>query len=183
MAPAFAIWITGLPSSGKSTITRSLVRALRDRHFDVAVLESDSLRRVLTPHPTYSEEERATFYRSITYIGSLLATHGVPVIFDATANRRAYRAGARAAIDRFVEVYVDCPLEICMARDPKGIYRKAQSGQSATVPGLQASYEPPERPDVRVSGVDESPDAAAHTIVRMLEQKGYLSPQSVPASP
>jgi adenylylsulfate kinase len=183
MAPAFAIWITGLPSSGKSTISRSLVRELQDRDVDIAVLESDSLRRVLTPHATYTEEEREIFYRSMTYIGSLLVKHGVPVIFDATANRRRYRAGAKAAIKRFVEVYVDCPLEICMARDPKGIYRKAQSGESATVPGFQASYEPPEHPDVRVSGVDESPDVAAHTIMRMLQQRGYLSSRSLPAAP
>src|SRR5262249_56632786 len=74
---------------------------------------------VLTPHPTYRELERATFYRSMSFIGVLLVAHGVPVIFDATGNRRAYRAAARAAIERFIEVYVDCPLEICVTRDPK----------------------------------------------------------------
>ena len=175
MAPAFAVWITGLPSSGKSTITRAVVDELSARGVDMAVLESDALRQVLTPRPTYSEDERQTFYGAMAYIGSLLVKHGVPVIFDATANRRAYRAAARAAIERFIEVYVNCPLEVCIVRDPKGIYRKAQSGGASTVPGVQTSYEPPEQPDVVVSGHGESPETAAHTIVRALEDRGYVS--------
>jgi adenylylsulfate kinase len=175
MVPAFAVWITGLPASGKSRITRALVEELDRRGIAVAVLESDALRHVLTPHPTYSEEERDTFYRAMTFIGSLLVAHGVPVIFDATANRRRYREAARTAIERFMEVYVDCPLEVCIARDPKGLYRKAQSGEASALPGLQAAYEPPDRPDVKVSGHSRTPAAAAESIVGELESKGYLN--------
>jgi adenylylsulfate kinase len=182
MTPAFAVWITGLPASGKSTITHALAGELASRGVDVAVLESDALRQVLTPHATYSEEERETFYRSLTYIGSLLVGHGVPVIFDATANRRAYRAAARAVIERFIEAYVDCPLEVCIARDPKGLYRKAQAGQASTVPGVQASYEPPEHPDVVVSGGGDALEAAG-AILRTLEGRGYLSRQPTSATP
>ncbi|MGE5246086.1 MAG: adenylyl-sulfate kinase [Betaproteobacteria bacterium] len=173
MSPAFAVWITGLPASGKSTIARALVHELAIRGIDVAVLESDVLRSVLTPHATYSDEERDTFYRSMAYIGSLLVSHGVPVIFDATANRRAYREAARSAIERFVEVYVDCPLDVCIARDPKSIYRKARSGEASTVPGAQSSYERPEQPDVVVSGRGEAA-AAARAILRTLERRGYV---------
>lgn len=175
MPPAFAVWITGLPASGKSTITRALVRELAARGIEVAVLESDALRRVMTPHPTYSEDEREMFYRAMTYIGSLLVEHGVPVVFDATANRRAYREAGRAAIERFVEVFVVCPLDECIARDPKGIYRKGQSAQASTVPGLQASYEEPEHPDVVVPGSGESPESSARTVMRFLEARGYVS--------
>src|SRR5579859_6443270 len=114
MQPAFAIWMTGLPSSGKSTITRALVEQLKQQAVDVAVLESDALRTVITPHPSYSEEERDTFYSAMAFIGALLVTHGVPVIFDATANRHRYRDAARRAIARFIEVYVDSPLETCV---------------------------------------------------------------------
>src|ERR1019366_35969 len=88
---AFAVWISGLPASGKSTLTRALNTQLAGRGIDVAVLESDELRPVFTPDPHYDENERATFYRQITYIGALLVRHGVPVIFDATANRRVWR--------------------------------------------------------------------------------------------
>jgi adenylylsulfate kinase len=174
MRPAFAVWITGLPASGKSTIARALAETLAARSVDVAVLESDTLRKVLTPRPTYSDDERDTFYAAVAHIGALLVQHGVPVIFDATANRRAYRAPARSAIERFLEVHVECPLEICIRRDPKGIYRQGRSGEATTVPGLQASYEAPEHPDVVVSGHAEPPQTAARTIVRALEARGYL---------
>jgi adenylylsulfate kinase len=174
MKHAFAVWITGVPASGKSTVTRALVGELASRGVDAAVLESDALRRVFTPHPVYSDEERETFYRSMVYIGALLVRHGVPVIFDATANRRAYRSGARNCIERFIEVYVECPLEECVARDPKGIYGKARSGEASTVPGVQTVYEPPAHPDVVVSGSGDARDAA-RTILGVLESRGCIA--------
>lgn len=122
----------------------------------------------------HSDEERETFYRSVVYIGSLLVKHGVPVIFDATANRREYRAAARSGVERFIEVHVDCPLEVCVARDPKGIYRRARSGEASTVPGVQTAYEPPEHPEVVVSGSGDTSDAA-RAIIGALEARGYIS--------
>jgi adenylylsulfate kinase len=181
VAPAFAIWLTGLPSSGKSTIAHVLARELAAREVDVAVLESDVLRRVLTPNPTYSESERETFYQSMIYIGSLLVEHAVPVIFDATANRRGYRAAARRAIARFVEVYVDCPLDVCVGRDPKGIYHDALSGKASSVPGMQAAYEAPVDPELIVSGNDDPADAA-RAVIRVLEGCDYL-PRRLRAAP
>ena len=169
---AFAVWITGLPASGKSTITRALKSRLAACGVDAAVLESDELRKILTAHPRYDEEERDAFYAQMAWIGKLLVRHGVPVIFDATGNRRIYRDRVRREIPRFIEVFVDVPLEICMARDPKGIYRSAREGGSATVPGLQAAYEPPETPEVVVHG--ESAEAAAERIIAKLAEKGYL---------
>lgn len=93
----------------------------------------------------------------MAYIGSLLAKHGVPVVFDATANRLAYRAVARRAIERFAEVYVDCPFDVCIGRDPKGVYRKGRLGEASTVPGIQAAYEALDHADVVVFGHGESP--------------------------
>jgi adenylylsulfate kinase len=115
----FAIWVTGLPASGKSTLVKALANALGMRGVDAAVLESDVLRSVFTPHPRYDEEERDTFYRQLVYVGVLLTQHSVPVIFDATGSKRIYREHARQQISQFLEVYVECPLEICMSRDPK----------------------------------------------------------------
>ena len=141
---------------------------------DVAVLESDVLREVFTPQPRYEEQERDLFYRQITYVGTLLLEHGVPVIFDATASRRSYRHQARRQIPRFLEVYVDSPLELCVARDPKGIYRQGRDGESQAVPGLQAAYEPPENPEVTVHGDRETPEAAVERIIAKLVERGYL---------
>lgn len=172
---AFAIWITGLPASGKSTLTRALTDELRGEGVDIAVLESDALRQALTPHPHYDEAERETFYRQMVFIGALLTRHGVPVIFDATANLRRYREPARREIPRFLEIFVDSPLEICMARDPKGIYASGAKGASSSVPGLQSPYEPPEHPDLVVRGDRESSRDAAARVMALLRDKGYLA--------
>jgi adenylylsulfate kinase len=171
---AFAVWITGLPASGKSTLASALAALLDDRGVDVAVLESDTLRKVFSDHPSYDERDRDAFYRQMVYVGVLLTEHGIPVIFDATANRRAYRDHARREIPRFIEVYVECPLSTCMARDPKGIYRQARQGLVDTVPGLQTVYEAPEHADIVAAGDSETPAAAAKRVVAKLTEKGYL---------
>jgi adenylylsulfate kinase len=171
---AFAVWVTGLPASGKSTLVAALKSHLADRGVDVAVLESDVLRQVFTPQPHYDEQERDMFYRQMTYVGTLLLEHSVPVVFDATASKRSYRDHAREQIARFLEVFVDSPLEVCVARDPKGIYRKGREGASQNVPGLQANYEPPETPDVLVYGNQETPDSAAERVIAKLIERRYL---------
>ena len=172
--PAFAVWITGLPASGKSTIAAKLVDQLLDRGVDAAVLESDELRKILTPHPRYDPDERDLFYRQMVYVGALLTQHGVPVIFDATANRRLHRCWARQQIPKFVEAYVDCPLAICIARDPKGIYRRAREGKAETVPGLQAAYEAPEKPEIILHGDRDTPEDEARRLTTKLVELGYI---------
>jgi len=169
--PAFAIWVTGLPASGKSTLVAALRMELKNCGIHPAVLESDALREILTPNPRYDEPERDCFYREMAEIGALLVDQGVPVIFDATANRRSYRRGARNRIPRFLEVYVDSPLAVCVSRDPKGIYRKGREGKSETVPGIQTGYEPPESPDVIVHGNCETPESAAQRVIAALHAK------------
>lgn len=138
------------------------------------MLESDELRKIFTPDARYDEKGRDAFYRQMVYVGALLVRHGVPVLFDATANRRAYRDLARQQIPWFMEVYVDSPLEACMARDPKGIYRQAREGEISTVPGLQAEYEPPKDPDLIVHGDRERPEDAAGRLIGQLIQRDFL---------
>jgi adenylylsulfate kinase len=169
----FAIWITGIPASGKSSITRELAKKLAIRGVPVVVLESDEMRKILTPVPTYSQEERDVFYRSLALFGELITRSGISVIFDATAHKRAYREYARTVIPRFVEAYVSCPLEICMKRDPKGIYHRAVVGKSSTVPGFQATYEPPLNPEITLDGRDH-PEAAADALVDILKRQLYI---------
>jgi len=169
----FAIWMTGIPASGKSSITRELVKKPAMRGVSVVVLESDEMRKILTPEPTYSLEERDAFYRSMALIGALITRNGVNVIFDATANRRTYREYARTLIPRFVEIFVQCPLDICKQRDPKGIYRRAAAGTAGTVPGIQSLYEPPLKPDITLDG-QKPPEASADTVLDYLKQLLYI---------
>ncbi|HET7058991.1 MAG TPA: adenylyl-sulfate kinase [Nitrospiraceae bacterium] len=175
---SFAIWITGLPASGKSTITAALRLRLEATGLRVEVLESDAVRHILTPSPSYSHEERDLFYRALAFVGSRLVVHGVTVIFDATAGKQAYREFARRLIARFIEVAVECPLEVCMARDQKGTYRKGLAGESKTVPGLQVPYEAPLTPDLRIESEHISPTAAADRILAVLHHGRLVLPES-----
>jgi adenylylsulfate kinase len=163
----FAVWITGIPASGKTSITRELVRKLEAEGVRVVVLESDEMRRILTPESTYGHEERDRFYTILASIGSLITRNGVPVVFDATANKHAYRDYARSLIPKFIEAYVQCPLDICVKRDPKGVYREAATGKIDTVPGLQVPYEPPVNPEVVLNG-QEPPQTGADRILQKL---------------
>jgi len=169
----FAVWITGLPASGKSSITRELAGKLKDEGIVAAVLASDALRSILTPEPTYGLEERDRFYHQLARIGEMLCREGIPVIFDATANRREYRNHARARIASFIEVLVECPLEICRKRDPKGIYAAADQGKAVSVPGVQVTFEPPIQPDVIVD-CRETPQICADAIFRRLRERGDI---------
>ena len=164
----FALWITGLPASGKSSIVAELIPKLTAIGLQAEVMESDAVRHILTPSPTYSNEERNLFYRSLALMGSRLLAHGVNVIFDATASRRAYREFARTLMPQLLEVSVECPLEVCMQRDKKGTYRRGLEGKSATVPGLQDPYESPLSPDLAIDTMLVSPEAAADEILALI---------------
>lgn len=170
---AVGIWITGLPASGKSTIVSSLRPQLEALGLTVEVLESDEVRRLLTPQATYSAEERDLFYRALAFTGQRLVSHGVTVLFDATASRQTYRDLARAMIPRFVEVAVECPLQVCMERDRKGTYQKGLRGESTTVPGLQIPYEAPANPELRIETTKVSADEAAKQICDLVRQNFF----------
>lgn len=170
----FAVWLTGLPASGKSTLARGLAETLQERDIRLQILDSDELRQVLTPDPTYSREERDWFYSALTYIGRLLTQNGVNVVFAATAPRQAYRAEARQTLAHFVEVYVRCSLETCRARDQKGIYAKALAGVATTVPGIQAPYEAPPAPEVVVDTELQNPEQGVWQIVERLEALSFV---------
>lgn len=171
---SFAVWLTGLSGSGKSAIARELVAQLHRRGVEAAVLESDVMRTQLTPFARYTPAERDFFYAALAHLGAYVAEAGRPVIFDATANRRAYRDAARGRIARFAEVFVDTPLEVCAARDPKGLYRAVREGRSVTLPGAQAAYEAPLAPELVVRGDRGTPAEAAGLLARWVTERGWL---------
>jgi adenylylsulfate kinase len=168
---SFAVWLTGLSGSGKSAIARALLAELHARGVDAAHIESDVMRTQLTPFPRYDDADRDFFYGALGDIGVALVQRTRPVIFDATANRRAYRDAARQRIVRFAEVYVDTPLAVCAARDTKGLYRGAQATR---LPGRQAPYEPPLAPELTVQGDRGTPADGAAAVLGLLQQRGWI---------
>jgi adenylylsulfate kinase len=167
---SFAVWLTGLSGSGKSAIARELLAQLHARGVDAAVLESDVLRTQLTPFPQYEQTDRDFFYGAIVEIALVLLQQR-PVLIDATANLRSYRDAARKRVARLAEVYVDTPLEVCRARDTKGLYK---SGKTTQLPGVGAPYEPPLAPELTVRGDRGTPAAGAAAIVAFLAERGWI---------
>lgn len=173
VAPGFALWLTGLPASGKTTLARALGRLLEERGIATQLLDSDQLRRQLTPDPAYTREERDWFYDTTAWLAGLLTDNGVNVLIAATACRRAYRQAARERIERFAEVYVDAPPAVCRARDPKGLWERAERGEITTLPGAGVPYEPPRAPEARVDTAQCSAEEGAREVLGQLEERGF----------
>ena len=174
---SWAIWITGLPGSGKSSLARGAAAELEALGERVVVLELDEIRKFLTPAPMYSETERELVYRALVYMATALVSVGVPTIVDATAHRRAWRDLARASIKRFAEVQLECPLEVCREREchrregnaPRAIY--AQAGTpGAAVPGMDVPYEPALAPELVIDTATQDGRSAIRRIVDLAAQ-------------
>jgi adenylylsulfate kinase len=171
---SWAIWITGLPGSGKSVLARQAARRLQAAGEPVTVLELDEIRKVVTPSPRYSDTEREVVYHGLAHMAAVLTGAGVRVIVDATAHRRDWRTRARAAIPRFAEVQLCCPLDVCRQREavrrdthaPRGIYAKAGL-PGARVPGMDVVYEPALSPELTLDTGRLEPWIAAQEIVAL----------------
>ncbi len=153
------IWITGLPRSGKTTLARAVVDALRARSVPALWLDSDDLRAVMTPEATYSDRERDVFYATVAHLAALGAQGGIIVVVSATASKRVYRDAARSQAPRFTEVYVYCSPQSRDARDDAGLYARAKTGAITNLPGAGAPYEPPAQPELTFDtdqGVDDA---------------------------
>ena len=170
----FVVWFTGLPSAGKSTLAQQLQKALRRRGLGVEVLDGDEVRKRLTKGLGFSKEDRDENIRRITYVAHLLARNGTVAITAAISPYRAIRDEARGEINRFVEVYVKCPLEVCIQRDVKGLYRRALAGEIPNFTGVSDPYEEPLRPEVTIETDRVSPEVGVERILAVLEQLGYL---------
>ena len=168
-SPGWAIWLTGLPASGKTTLARALRGKLNDQGISVVLLDSDDLRRILTPRATYTPTERDSFYDRLVAFAVWLARSGENVMIVATGSQRGYRASARAQLaPRFAEVWVRCPIEVCQSRDPKGLYAGAAAGLVHNLPGVDTPYEAPEVPEVVVDTDQQTPEEAAEIVLAQL---------------
>lgn len=150
------VWITGLPSCGKSTLAARLLAELRAGHGPAVLLDGDEVRATLVPAKGYTPAERDSFYATLANVAALLARQGVIAIVAATANRREWRDRARSLFPRFLEVYLEVPPQECRRRDAKGLYARAARGDASDVPGADAVYEPPLEPEVAARGGEDA---------------------------
>ncbi len=164
------VWVTGLPSSGKSTFARRLRDRLRARGVAAALLDGDAVRAALVPPPGYDPEARAAFYETLGNLALALASDGLAVLVAATAHRRAFRDRVRTRAPRFVEVLVDVPPDVCAARDPKGLWARARAGEAPELPGAALGYERPLAPEVVARGGED--DDAVEAVAAAVAGRG-----------
>jgi len=177
----FTLWFTGLSGSGKSTLANILVERLRMMDRRVELLDGDEVRQHLTKDLGFSKEDRDTNITRISYVAKLLSRNGVVAITAAISPYREARDRARAEIDDFVEIFVQCPLEICAQRDVKGLYAKAMRGEIPNFTGVSDPYEEPENPEILIRSGEQSPEESVHQILDRLTELGYLADVSVGA--
>ncbi|MGA3021880.1 MAG: adenylyl-sulfate kinase [Thermoplasmata archaeon] len=172
----FCIWMTGLPSSGKTTIGRELAAQLRERGLQVELLDGDEIRKGLSADLGFDRVSRETHAHRVAFVAKLLARNRAIPIVTLISPYRSSRARARSEIGRFVEVYISTPIEVCEQRDVKGLYRKARAGELRDMTGVDDPYEPPEQPEITVNTVGVSVVDAAKAIMKSLESSGWIRP-------
>jgi adenylyl-sulfate kinase len=165
----FAIWLTGLSGAGKSTLAERLVARLREQGAKVELLDGDFVRTNLSQGLGFSREDRDTNIHRIGFVAELLARHGVIVVVAAISPYRHAREQVKGKISKFVEVHVDCSIEVLTERDTKGLYKRALAGELANFTGISDPYEPPLNPSVVVHSDRESVDDGLNKIWRELE--------------
>jgi len=165
------VWFTGLSGSGKSTIAVALEKALWERGVHAFVLDGDNVRHGLNKNLVFSPADRTENIRRIGEVAKLFTDAGIIALTAFISPYRADRDQVRAIMQPgdFIEVLVDCPLEVCEQRDVKGLYQKARAGQIPEFTGISAPYEPPESPEIHIETMRLDPDAAAERIVAHLE--------------
>ena len=171
----FVLWFTGLSASGKTTLAKAVERELIERGIhDVQRLDGDIVRQDLTRDLGFSKEDRDENIRRITFVAELLSNNGVATMCSFISPYRNARANARARCRNFIEVYVECPMETLVERDPKGLYKKALAGEITGFTGVDDPYESPESPEIVVHTGTESVDESTHVIFDYLANRGLI---------
>jgi adenylyl-sulfate kinase len=179
----FVIWFTGLSAAGKTTVGTLVARELERRGHVVEVLDGDVIRTHLSQGLGYSKEDRDTNVARIGWVASRLARAGATVVVSAISPYEEARLRARALVEEhapFVEVHVATPIEVCAERDPKGLYKKARTGEIDHFTGVSDPYEEPSSPDLRLHTEGNEPaESAAAVIARLEELELTRSPEAV----
>ena len=174
------VWLTGLPSSGKSTIAYTVEHALVERGHMAYVLDGDNIRHGLNKNLGFSAEDRAENIRRIGEVGKLFTDAGIITLSSFVSPYKADRDEVRELLDEgdFLEIFIDTPIELCEERDPKGLYKKARAGEIPNFTGVSDPYEAPEKPELVVKTAEGTPQEAALQIISSLEMRGKIPPLS-----
>ncbi len=170
----FCLWLTGLPSAGKTTIARELLPRLRASGRRVELLDGDEIRKGISADLGFDRAARETHAARVTYVAKVLARNDVIPIVALISPYRSSRARAREEIGPFVEVYVNTPLSVCETRDVKGLYRRARAGEIRGMTGVDDPYEPPESPEITIAAATMTPSESADRILAELVRLGRL---------
>jgi adenylylsulfate kinase len=166
----------GLSASGKTTLAQLLARALAQRGFKVEILDGDIVRTTLSKGLGFTHGDRVTNLQRIASKAQSLVRQQVVTIVAAICPYHAIREEVRATIGKYVEVYLNCPLEVCISRDPKGLYRQALAGEIQHFTGIDDVFETPVQPDIEVATHGEDPEASLARILRGLAALRHISP-------
>jgi adenylylsulfate kinase len=174
------VWFTGLSGSGKSTLAHALEKRLFDMGCQTVVLDGDNVRHGLCGDLTFSETDRKENIRRIGEVAKLFAEAGVIAITAFISPFREDRERVRGLVPHgdFIEVYVECPLEVCETRDVKGFYKKARTGEIPSYTGISSPYESPERAECVVNTAQTSLDASIDKLVDMLQASRVIQPEA-----
>lgn len=175
MDEGLTIWFTGLSGAGKSTVATLLAERLKGMGRRVELLDGDEVRKNLSSGLGFSKADRDANIRRIAFVAKLLSRNGVVAITAAISPYREIRDEARREIRHFVEVFVDCPLDVCEQRDVKGLYQKARSGEIQQFTGISDPYEPPLHSEVTLHTDQETPEQSVDQILTKLGEMGYLA--------
>jgi adenylyl-sulfate kinase len=174
----FVLWFTGLSGAGKSTLSLPVAHRLREHGHRVEILDGDEVRTHLSKGLGFSKEDRDTNIRRIGFVAELLAKNGVVAITAAISPYREIRDEVRQKVVRhragFVEVYVECPIDVLAERDVKGLYKKALAGEIQHFTGVSDPYEPPVTPDVNVRSDRERVEESVEKILAALREHGLV---------
>lgn len=168
------IWFTGIPSSGKSAIAREVERRLLERGIRAERLDGPEIRQSLSRGLGFSPADREEHVRRMGFVAKLLSRNGVIAICAAVSPYRATRAEVRRNTTNFIEVFVDCPVEVAEQRDRERLYARARIGDIADFTAVTAPYEPPERPEIHIRSDQESVEEAAAKVIATLELLGII---------
>ena len=170
----FCTWFTGVPASGKSTVGKACLKRLREMGIKIEDFDADEVRSHISPNLGYTLEARDENTKRLAFFASILARNGICSNIAAVSSLQKFRDRARGMIDNFVEIMVDCPLDECQNRDPKGLYKKAAEGKINDIAGMHQPFEKPEKPEVYLDTSKMSIDECAEKVISKLKELKYL---------